>query len=98
MSLAFRSGQPARAFWLAALVVAAGCAGVAPGSTTGKGGSAAVGAGGGGSSAGGAAGGSSGGVDAGADRPDDHDRRGRPTAAGARRPSPARRPTGATAA
>ena len=90
MSLAFRSGQPARAFWLAALVVAAGCAGVAPGSTTGKGGSPAGGGGGGTSATGG--GGSSGGVDAGADRPVIT------TGAGVRRLSPARPPTGVTAA
>ena len=70
MALAFRSGQPARSFWLAALVVAAGCAGVAPGSTTsGKGGGPGVDAGGGGSGAGGGAGGSSGGIDAAVDRP-----------------------------
>ena len=56
--LAFRSQLAARVFWLAASVAASGCAGVTPGSTTGKGGSPAVDAGGGGSGAGGGAGGS----------------------------------------
>ena len=64
---ALQSGSSTRALILGVLALAAGCAGVTPGATTGKGGSATAGTSGGGTTGTGGAGGSA--VDAGGDRP-----------------------------
>ena len=94
--LAFRSGKPRVSSGWPPSVAAAGCAGVAPGSTTGKGGSPAAG-GGGGTSAGGGAGGGSAGVDAAPTAPSSRSTRAPTAAVHAGRHLHARR-TGATAA
>jgi len=66
MAPRFQSGKAARVLWLVAFATSAGCAGVTPGASTGKGGGGAVDAGTG--TGGGSAGGSAG-NDAGADHP-----------------------------